>query len=150
MQGGESARLGAIIENLIAAIQARVEPIEWGAAGSSTAEAIERRCRDRSAVAEVLLRLRPRIADMARGFKASNLGTDAVGRGAGWSKTANTVEIAKACNDVMVDENIPSGALFRALKDIVVAALQGALGDDERIAAGTAVARLIERRMVVG
>lgn len=146
MIGGEPARLGAIVENLIAAIQAKVEPSAWAQAGSSTGEAIARRCGEPSAVASVLIRLRPGIADMSRGFQALHMGTDAVGRGAGWRKTANAVEIAKACNDVMADEDLPSGALFRALKDIVVTALH-ALGATECAEAGIAVCGLIERRM---
>jgi hypothetical protein len=147
MIGGEPARLGAIVENIIAAIQAKVEPSRWAEAGASTGEAIASRCSEPSAVASVLIRLRPAIADIGRGFQPSHMGTDAVGRGAGWQKTANTVEIAKACNDVMVDEDLPSGELFRALKDIVVTALH-ALGVKECAEAGIAVARLIERRMV--
>jgi hypothetical protein len=148
MIGGEPARLGAVIENIVSAIQAKIEPSAWMQAGASTGEAITRRCAEPSAVAATLIRLRPAITDIARGFQPSHMGTDAVGRGAGWGKTANAVEIAKACNDVMADEDLPSGWLFRALKDIVVTALH-TLGPQECAAAGVAVAGLIERRMVV-
>lgn len=148
MMGGDGARIGAIVENIIAAIQARVEPSEWRQGGASTAEAIERRTGAPSAVAQVLARLRPAIPEAGRSFRAEHLGTDAVGRGAGWWKTANAVEAAKACNDAMVAGEIGSGELFRALKDIVVTALHG-LGPKEAAEAGGRVARLIERRMVV-
>jgi hypothetical protein len=148
MIGGEPARLGAIVENIIAAIQAKVEPSRWAEAGASTGEAIASRCSEPSAVASVLIRLRPAIADIGRGFQPLHMGVDAVGRGAGWGKTANAVELAKACNDLMAEEDLPSGELFRALKDIVVTALH-VLGAAECASSGAAVARLIERRMVV-
>lgn len=146
MQGGEKARFGAIVENIIAAMQGAVEPSEWAHAGYETAESIERRCMDGSAAAEVLLRLRPEIGHM--GFDADWLGTDTVGRGAGWSKTANAVELAKACNDVMSENDLMGGYVFRALKDIAVAAIQ-ALPTTERRDAGRAVGTLIMRRMRV-
>ena len=149
MMGHEPTRLAAVVENIIAAIQARLEPSEWARAGASTGEAIERRCASPSAVGTVLLRLRPGIADAGRGFQLHHLGTDAVGRGAGWWKTANATEIAKACNDVMAENGLGSGEVFRALKDIVVAAVQGAMGLPEAAEVGAAVARLIESRMVV-
>lgn len=149
MIGGEPARLAAVVENIICAIQARVEPSEWCQAGDATAEAIERRVKDGSAVAVVIQRLRPMIGVLARGFRASDLGTDKVGRGAGWNKTANCVEVAKACNDVMVETEMPSGALFRALKDIVITALQSGLTHDEAVSASLAIGSLIRRRMVV-
>jgi len=147
MQGGDRARFGALVENIIAAMQGSIEPSSWAEAGASTAEAIERRCTDGSAVAAVLLRLRPAIGRMPVDYEA--LGTDAVGRGAGWSKTANAVEIAKGCNDVMSENDLTGGAVFRAIKDIVVAAVQGSVGVSGRRAAGAAVGGLIRRRMRV-
>jgi hypothetical protein len=144
MLGGHAARVAAVVENIIAAIQARCEPSEWREAGASTAEAIERRCSEPSAVASVLLRLRPGLG--GAGLQAHHLGTDAVGRGAGWHKTANATEIAKACNDLMATTEIGSGELFRALKDIVVAAAHGGPSARE---VGVGVARLIERRVRV-
>lgn len=146
MQGGQRARFGAIVENLIAAMQGAVEPSVWVDAGVSTAESIERRCIDGSAVAAVLLRLRPAIGQQIVDISA--LGTDAVGRGAGWHRTANTVELAKACNDVMVENKLAGGVVFRALKDIVVAGVQ-ALAVAERRGAALAVGALIRRRMRV-
>lgn len=146
MQDGHRARFGAIVENIVAAIQASVEPSEWARAGDATAETIERRVIDGSALAAVLVRLRPGIA--ITDFNRDYLGTDSVGRGAGWHKTANTVEVAKACNDAMVEGDIMGGALFRALKDIVVTALSGlpAVGRGD---AAREVGALIRRRMAV-
>lgn len=149
MQGGDKARFGAIVENIIAAMQGSIEPSQWAEAGAATAEAIERRCRDGSAVAEVLLRLRPAIARMADGFRPDDLGADKVGRGAGWSRTANAVELTKACNDVMSKNELAGGYVFRALKDIAIAAVQGGMGPAERGAAGGAIGGLIRRRMRV-
>jgi hypothetical protein len=147
IQGGPRARLGAVVENVIAAMQGAIEPSSWPEAGAATAEAVERRCADGSAVAAVLLRLRPAVADMGSGFRAEDLGTDAVGRGAGWSRTANTVEIAKACNDCIAENDLAGGAVFRALKDITVAAVQGGVGPTGRRGAGVAIGALIRRRM---
>ena len=143
MQGGKPALVGAVVENIIAAIQARCEPSEWRQAGASTSEAIHKRC-EGSAVAVVLLQLRPGMRGIA--VTAEHLGTDAVGRGAGWWKTANATEVAKGCNDLMAESNLGSGELFRALKDIVVAVAHGGPSAREL---GAAVGRLIERRMVV-
>lgn len=144
MQGNATARFGAIVENVIAAIQGSVAPSEWPQAGDATAEAIERRSIDSSAMALVLLRLHPEITVMGVG----DLGTDAVGRGAGWSRTANTVELAKACNDVMSENDLAGGVVFRALKDIVVTAIV-ALPEVARRDAAITVGGLIRRRMGV-
>jgi hypothetical protein len=146
MQGGHRARFGAIVENVIAAIQAAVEPSEWARAGDATAEAIERRVIDGSALSAALVRLRPGIA--ISNFDRDYVGTDAVGRGAGWHKTANTVEIAKACNDVMIENDLLGGVLFRALKDIVVTSLSS-LPIVGRADAALEVGALIRRRMAV-
>ncbi len=148
--GGEGARLAAVVENVIAAIQGTIAPSEWADAGDATCVALRQRIGAGSAVAAVLGRTRPDIARMGQYFRADLLGTDAVGRGAGWHKTANCAEMTKAIHDAFVTGELSGGEAFRALKDIVVAALQNGVSASEREAACVGITREIARRLGAG
>lgn len=146
--GPEGARMGALVENIIAAIQGSIAPSEWGEVGAATVDEIIRRCEAPSAVGAVLLQLRPAVAVMGNSFRGHHLGTDKAGRGAGWERTNNGVNIAEACNDAMAVGQLNSGHLFRALKDIVIAAIQGGYSQPEWAKASRQVGETIRKRMV--
>ena len=82
-------------------------------------------------------------------LRPEHLGTDAVGRGAGWRKTNNAATVAMALNDCMVTAGMSGGELIGALVENVIAAIQASTPAVEWRNAGHAVATLIERRMVV-
>lgn len=149
MIGNAGMRLAAVVENIIAAIQGAAAPSEWPQIGEAVAEDIERRCSAPSAIAAVVGKVRPAVAAMGGDFRAAMLGTDAVGRGAGWNKTNNAVNYAEACHDAMHGRGHSSGEVFRALKDVVVAAVQVGLAPAEWRAAASAIGTEIRARMRV-
>jgi hypothetical protein len=81
-------------------------------------------------------------------LRASDLGTDAVGRGAGWQKTNNTIAVSMALADLKARTGMSGPELFGAMVENVIAAIQGSTAPLAWREAGAAVAREIQRRMV--
>ena len=82
-------------------------------------------------------------------LRPEHLGTDKVGRGAGWDKTNATIAVAMALSDVKQLKGLTHGELFGALVENIIAAIQGTVAPSGWRAAGHAVAEEIERRMRV-
>lgn len=75
-----------------------------------------------------------------------HLGTDAVGRGAGWRKTNNANHVAMALADVKQIHNMSGGELFGAMVENVIAAIQGGTGPAQWEEQAAAVCDVIRRR----
>lgn len=89
----------------------------------------------------------PDIGSLTQGAKSEHLGTDAVGRGAGWQKTSNTVAVTMALHDVKQRAGMSGGELFGALVENVIAAIQGSCSPSEWQHVASEVSARIERRM---
>lgn len=89
------------------------------------------------------------VGDIMGGMRPHHMGTDAVGRGAGWDKTNNAIAVTMALNDLKARTGMSGGELFGALVENVIAAIQGSAAPSEWRHIGHEVAARIERRMSV-
>lgn len=89
------------------------------------------------------------VSEIMSGARPEHMGTDAVGRGAGWRKTNNAVALTMALHDAMVRTGMSGGELFGALVENLIAAIQGSCAPSEWRQVGEAVAGEIQRRMRV-
>lgn len=89
------------------------------------------------------------VGEIMAGAKPEHLGTDPVGRGAGWRKTNNALSVTRALWDVKERTGMSGGELFGALVENVIAAIQGSCAPSEWSQVGEEVAARIQRRMMV-
>lgn len=75
-----------------------------------------------------------------------NLGTDPVGRGAGWRKTNNANAVAMGLHDIRQVTGMSGGELFGALVENVIAAIQGGTAPHAWAEAADGVCDQIKRR----
>lgn len=76
------------------------------------------------------------------------LGTDKVGRGAGWRKTNVGLRCSQVLHDLAIRESIDPGELLGGMVESVIAFIQGTSAPSEWRDAGSRVASEIEKRMV--
>jgi hypothetical protein len=80
---------------------------------------------------------------------SDHLGTDPVGRGAGWRKTQNTVYISQVLHDAKQRSGMSGAELFGAMVENVICAIQGGTAPSQWREVASAVTDEIQRRMVV-
>lgn len=81
-------------------------------------------------------------------IRPSHLGSDAVGRGAGWRKTNVGLRCSQVLHDLAVTEGIAPGELFGGMVESMIAFIQASAAPSEWREVGSLVAETIERRMV--
>lgn len=81
-------------------------------------------------------------------YLPDSLGTDAVGRGAGWRKTNVGLRCCMALQDMAISENVTPGELLGGMVEALISFIQASAAPSEWRDAGARVTEEIERRMV--
>lgn len=76
------------------------------------------------------------------------LGSDAVGRGAGWRKTNVGLACSMALHDLAMRRSIAPGELLGGMVETIISFIQGTSAPSEWREAGEKVTQEINRRMV--